>query len=94
MWVRSWARTTSCSRGVDLGYRHRIDDRVSLLLTAQDILGSYRQQQFLDTPALKTRLTRLPDSRRLMVGFVWTLGGGRAKEPGFDFQAESGTPAQ
>lgn len=82
------------SSGVDLGYRHRIDDRVSLLLTAQDILGSYRQQQILDTPTLKTRLTRQPDTRSLMVGFVWTLGGGRAKEPGFDFQAESGTLAQ
>ena len=82
------------SSGVDLGFRHKIDDRVSLLVTAQDILGSYRQQQILDTPALRTRLTRQPDSRRLMVGFVWTLGGGRAKEPGFDFQSESGPPAQ
>jgi outer membrane receptor protein involved in Fe transport len=82
----------AASTGVDLGYRHRIDDQVSLLLTAQDILGSYRQQQMLDTPVLKTRLSRQPDSRRLMVGFVWTLGAGRA--PGFDFQAEGGTPAQ
>jgi outer membrane receptor protein involved in Fe transport len=80
------------STGTDLGWRHKLDDRVSFVLTARDILGTYRDKQIIDTPGLRSTFRRDPDSRALMVGFTWTLGAGKARDPGFDFQ-NSGAPS-
>jgi outer membrane receptor protein involved in Fe transport len=73
------------STGTDLGWRHKLNDRTAFVLTARDILGTYRDKQIFDTPGLRSSFRRQPDSRSLMVGFTWTLGGGKAKDPGFDF---------
>ncbi len=72
------------STGTDLGWRHKIDDRVSLVLTARDILGTYRDKLVFDTPGLRSISRRPPDSRSFMIGFAWTLSGGKARDPGFD----------
>jgi outer membrane receptor protein involved in Fe transport len=82
------------STGTDLGWRHKLNDRVAFVLTARDILGTYRDKQVVDTPVLRSTFRREPDSRSLMVGFTWTLGGGKAKDPGFDFQNGAGAPSQ
>jgi outer membrane receptor protein involved in Fe transport len=82
------------STGTDLGWRHKIDDRISLVLTARDILGTYRDKQIIDTPGLRSTYRREPDSRAFMIGFSWTLGGGKARDPGFDFSNGSGPPPQ
>jgi outer membrane receptor protein involved in Fe transport len=70
---------------INLGYRHKVTDQLALVVTAQDILHTIRLRQVIDTPVLKSRLTSDIDSRQLYVGFTWTFGGGRARDPGFEF---------
>jgi outer membrane receptor protein involved in Fe transport len=77
---------------LNLGYRHKVGDRVSVLVTAQDVLGTYGERQVLDTPILKTRLKRDWDTRSMWVGVVWTFGGGKPRDPGFDFGQGGGAP--
>ncbi len=74
------------SAALDLGYRHKIDDRLSLLVTVQDVLGVYREKQILQTPTLKSLSVRDPDARWVRVSLTWAFGAGKAKkDPGFDF---------
>ena len=81
------------SAGIDLGYRRKIDDRLSLVVTVQDVLGLYRDKQVIDTPALKSLVVRDVDARMLRVGLAWTFGTGKGrKDPGFDFQGPGGPP--
>jgi len=78
--------------GLNLGYRHKLNDRFAFILTAQDVLHTFRYQQVIDTPTLKSRYRIDFDSRQIQAGFTWTFGGGRAKEPGFEFQNGGGAP--
>ncbi|WP_165190805.1 TonB-dependent receptor domain-containing protein [Caulobacter soli] len=81
------------SAGIDLGYRRKIDDRLSVVVTVQDVLGLYRDKQVIETPALKSLVVRDIDARLLRVGLAWTFGTGKArKDPGFDFQGPGGPP--
>jgi outer membrane receptor protein involved in Fe transport len=72
---------------LNLGYRHKLTDKLALIVTAQDLLGTVRFRQVIDTPLLKSHLNQSFDSRLFQAGFVWTFGGGRSRDPGFDFQA-------
>ncbi|HWU79583.1 MAG TPA: TonB-dependent receptor, partial [Caulobacter sp.] len=79
------------STGIDFGYRRKIDDRLSLLVTAQDFLNLYRDKQVIDTPTLKSLVVRDVDARMLRVTLAWTFGTGKSrKDPGFDFQGPGG----
>jgi len=79
--------------GIDLGYRRKIDDRTSLVITIQDVLGTYRDKYVLNTTALSGLSVRDVDARLARVGLVWSFGGGKArKEPGFDFQGPAIPP--
>lgn len=74
---------------VNLGYRRKVDDKLSLLLTGQDVLDSARQVTVFETPALRDRFTQRGTGRIVLLGLVYNLGGqgGRKKpEPAFDFQ--------
>jgi len=77
---------------VNLGYRHKLNDKVSLIFTAQDLFSTLRYKQVIDTPLLKSRLRQDFDSRLFQAGFTWTFGGGRPRDPGFDFQNGSAGP--
>lgn len=78
--------------GVNLGYRHKLNDKVSLIFTAQDLFGMLRYKQVIDTPMLKSRLRQDFDSRVFQLGFTWTFGGSRQRDQGFDFQNGTGGP--
>lgn len=78
---------------LNLGYRRKINDRLSLILTVQDLLGTIRFKQVIDTPALKSHFDQKIDGRSFMAGFTWTFGGGRQRDLGFDFQS-GGPPPQ
>lgn len=72
--------------GLNLGYRHKIDDRLALVVTVRDALHSFKVRQVLDTPTLQGRIRSDADTRQVQVGLTWTFGGGgRPREPGFDF---------
>jgi len=79
---------------LNLGYLHKFDDRLAFVFTAQDLLHTVRFRQVLDTPILKERSTGNFDSRQFQAGFIWTFGGGRARDPGFDFGNGGGAPPQ
>jgi outer membrane receptor protein involved in Fe transport len=78
--------------GLDLGYRHKITDRVSFVATAQDILGTFHLFQANDTPLLSERTKINFDSRQVRVGLTLTFGGGRQRDPGFEFQSGAAPP--
>lgn len=83
---------TMSSTGIDLGYRRKIDDRLSLVVTVQDVLGLYRNKEVIDTPALKSLVVRDVDARMLRVSLAWTFGAGKRKDAAFDFQGPGGPP--
>lgn len=75
---------------LNIGYRRKVTDQLSLLVQANDVLHTIRFRQTIDTPTLKARIGSDIDSRQFYVGFVWTLGGGKGREPAFDFGAGAG----
>ncbi|KQV55654.1 MULTISPECIES: outer membrane beta-barrel family protein [unclassified Caulobacter] len=76
---------------IDLGYRRKINDSLSLVVTVQDALDLYRDKQVIKTPALNSLVVRDFDARWLRVSLAWTFGVGKnRKDPGFDFQGPGG----
>jgi outer membrane receptor protein involved in Fe transport len=74
---------------LNLGYRRKVNDKLSLLVTGQNVLDSARQVTIFETPALRDRFTQTGTGRIVLLGLVYNLGGqgGRKKpEPAFDFQ--------
>ena len=80
--------------GLNLGYRHRFDERLSGVVTVQDVLKSVKIDNLIDTPVLRQTVHRDFSSRAVFVGLTYTFGAGarKPKEPGFDFGAGSPTP--
>lgn len=75
---------------VNLGYRRKVDEKLSLLLTAQDVLDSFKDEVVIDTPILRDRVERtgLAGGRSLFVGLTYSFSEGpprRGREPGFEF---------
>ncbi|WP_165842966.1 TonB-dependent receptor domain-containing protein [Phenylobacterium deserti] len=73
------------SAAIDLGYRRKLNDRVSLIFQVQDLAHSFRLKQVIDTPTLKARTENKFDTRQVRAGVIWTFGGGKVRDPGFDF---------
>jgi outer membrane receptor protein involved in Fe transport len=74
---------------LNLGYRRKVNDKLSLLVTGQNVLDSARQVTVFETPALRDRFTQRGTGRIVLLGLVYNLGGqtGRKKpEPAFEFQ--------
>jgi outer membrane receptor protein involved in Fe transport len=74
---------------LNFGYRRKVNDRLSLLLTAQDVLESVRQVTVLETPDLRDRFEQTGTARTFLFGLSYNLGdqGQRKRtEPNFEFQ--------
>jgi outer membrane receptor protein involved in Fe transport len=89
--VQGYSRPTG---GVNLGYRHKLTDKIAFVATAQDIFGTFKDTQVIDTPTLRDHTQRSFDSRQMTLGFVWTFGGGKVKDPGFDYGGGATPPPQ
>lgn len=76
--------------GVDLGYRRKLGDKLSLVVTLQDLLRSFRARGGNETPVLMERFGSNFDTRSVRVGLTWTFGGGRQREPAFEFSNGGG----
>ncbi|HEX8642567.1 MAG TPA: TonB-dependent receptor [Allosphingosinicella sp.] len=79
---------------LNFGYRRKVNDRLSLLVTAQDVLDSGRQEIVFDTPDLRDRVEQRGPGRIVLFGISYNLQGtpGRQRqEPGFDFQQPATT---
>ena len=81
---------------LNLGYHRKVNDKLSLLLTAQDVLKTAKQTIVFDTPTLRDRIEQTGPGRVLLFGLTYNLGGtGRQRqEPQFDFQQGTGDVAQ
>ncbi|MGA0606269.1 TonB-dependent receptor domain-containing protein [Phenylobacterium sp. VNQ135] len=77
---------------LNIGYRRKLNDQLSWTLTAQDVLGTFKETQVIDTPVLQGRTKRDFSLRGVFVGFNYTFGRQRQRDPGFDFGA-GGPPA-
>jgi hypothetical protein len=80
---------------LNLGYRRKVNDRLSLLVTGQNVLDSAKQVAVFETPTLRDRFTQRGTGQVVLLGLSYNLGGqtGRKKqEPGFDFQGGAEPP--
>jgi outer membrane receptor protein involved in Fe transport len=77
---------------LNLGYRRKVNDRLSLLLTANNVLNSAGQTVVFDTPTIRDRFVHRGVGRNVQFGFSYNLGeqGARKRpEPAFDFGGET-----
>ncbi|HEX8239383.1 MAG TPA: TonB-dependent receptor [Allosphingosinicella sp.] len=81
---------------LNLGYRRKINDRLSLLVTGQDVLSTAKQVVTFDTPTLRDRFEQRGIGRVILVGLTWNIGDQNPKrrEPQFDFQQGGGETPQ
>jgi outer membrane receptor protein involved in Fe transport len=70
---------------VNLGYRHKFDDKLSGVVTVQDIFALSKFDSLIDTPAFRERTVGAPKNRAVFVGFTYAFGGGKPRDQGFDF---------
>jgi outer membrane receptor protein involved in Fe transport len=77
--------------GVNLGYRHKFSDQLSAVVTVQDAFSTIKYKGVIDTPTLRDVQIFEPQTRGVFVGFTYTFGGGKARDPGFDF-GQGGAP--
>ncbi|HET6969518.1 MAG TPA: outer membrane beta-barrel family protein [Phenylobacterium sp.] len=77
---------------LNLGYRHKLDDQLSFVMTVQDAAKTFHDHRVIDTPTLKDVVRVHGNFRGVFVGFSYTFGGGKAKDPGFDFGQGGGPP--
>ena len=84
------------SAGVlNLGYRRKINDRLSFLVTGQNVLDTARQVILYESPTLRDRVSQTGAGRIILLGVAWNIGGEsnrRRPEPGFEFQGGTEVP--
>lgn len=78
---------------LNLGYRRKVNDKLSVVLTANDVLDSFKMRNVVDTPILREETEREMRGRTIMVGFTYALGGNgqrqQRRDQGFDFDTGS-----
>ena len=82
---------------LNLGYRRKIDEKLSLVFSAQNVLDSFREKIRIDTPTLRERLERNFLQPQAFVGFIYNFGdtpqgnnNRRRPEPTFEFEQGGG----
>jgi outer membrane receptor protein involved in Fe transport len=78
--------------GLNLGYRHKFSDQLSAVATVQDVFSTIKYKGVIDTPTLRDVQVFEPQTRGVFVGFTYTFGGGKARDPAFDFGQGGGAP--
>ncbi|WP_307351124.1 outer membrane beta-barrel family protein [Caulobacter ginsengisoli] len=77
--------------GLNLGYRHKLTDRLLLTITASDVLDSLDRRIVLDAPGLKGVSASSSTTRGVFIGLRYRFGSGKPqRDPGFDYNAGSG----
>lgn len=77
----------------NVGWRHKLGDRLTATVTGQDLLAGSRFRRDFNTPILIERLDSRPVARAVFFRLDYRFGGGgakAAKEPGFEY--ENGGP--
>lgn len=83
----------SAGGGVNLGYRHKFNEDLSLVFTAQDLLDTVgHNESTLNTPLLRSRNVGEFGAQSFYLGLTWSFGNGpRRQQPsGFEFENSGG----
>jgi outer membrane receptor protein involved in Fe transport len=76
---------------VNLGYRHKFNDKVSAILQVQDLFDTFGQTIVLDTPTLHQRRELTANVRGVFLGLTYNFGGpSRRRQNDFDFGGGGG----
>lgn len=75
---------------LNLGYRRKFTEKLSMVVTAQDVLGTAEFEQIIDTPLIRERSKREMDFQAIYVGFSWSFGAPRRQPERFDFETGAG----
>lgn len=76
---------------LNLGYRRKLTDDLSLTLTGVNVLDTAEQVVVVDTPEFNDRVRVRFQEPAFFVGLTWNFGGGpRRPEPAFDFNTGAG----
>lgn len=78
---------------LNLGYRRKVNDRLSLVFTAMNVLDSMKNETVIDTADLRERSEQRFMKPGYFIGFTYSIGDGngrRRPEPAFDFDPGSG----
>lgn len=71
---------------VNIGYRRKLNDRLSLNVTGRDVFGTFKNTTIYETAAFRERTDTNIDIRAFFVGLTWQFGGGQRRQPEqFDF---------
>lgn len=70
---------------LNLGFRHKIDERLSLVATVRDVLNSSQLRDYVTQPGLSQRLDYDSNSRRFTLGLSYAFGGKPKKPSNFDY---------
>lgn len=77
---------------LNLGYRRKLDERFSFVLTAQNVLDSAKFTTVIDAPGIRDRIEQRGAGRIVLVGITYNMGQNRRRQdPGFDFD-QGGAP--
>jgi outer membrane receptor protein involved in Fe transport len=72
---------------LNLGYRRKVNDKLSVVVTAQDAADWFQEVIVTDTSTLHDRTRRSANVRSVFFGFSYAFGGGKARPEQFDFSA-------
>lgn len=80
---------------LNLGYRRKVTDKLSFVVTGNDVLDTFKMKTIVDTPILREESEREMRGRSLMIGFTYALGAAprqqrRDRDPGFEFDTDMG----
>lgn len=70
---------------LNLGLRHKIDERLSLVATVRDVLNTSQIREYVTQPGLRQRLDYDSNSRRFTLGLSYAFGGKSKKPSNFDY---------
>ncbi|MBO9543657.1 outer membrane beta-barrel family protein [Caulobacter sp.] len=70
---------------LNLGFRHKIDERLSLVATARDVLNTSQTREYVTQSGLRQRVDYDNNSRRFTLGLSYALGGKSKKPSNFDY---------
>lgn len=73
---------------VNLGVRHKLDDRWALIGTVQDLFNGMKIRNVIDTPILRQDSRIDAHARTLFIGFTYAIGSTKVKRPDtFDYSS-------
>ncbi len=77
---------------LNLGYRRKLTDDLSLTVTGVNVLDTAEQKVFIDTPAFSERSSQRFMQPAWFLGLTWNFGGGPSRPEQFDYNTGGGGP--